>query len=191
MATFATWNPSDKQADIVLGGGNLSVSVGAGAGAWCGVRSTIGVSSGKWYWEYTVGGTAASGWIVGAALSTATLSTPGYPGGDANGWGYQSNGNKQAGATAFGASYTAADVIGVALDMNAGTVQMYKNNVLQGTLATGLTGTFYAMVGLVRSEAGTYVANFGATSMTYTAPTGYNQGLYTASTTNSGFFNFM
>lgn len=32
--------------------------------------------------------------------------------------------------------------------MNAGTLQFYNNNVLQGTAFTGLSGTYYPMVGL-------------------------------------------
>jgi len=67
--------------------------------------------------------------------------------------------------------------------MNAGTLICYKNNVSQGTIYTGLTGTLYPML-VVNSTSPTIVANFGATTMTYSAPAGYNQGLYTG-TANS------
>ena len=39
---------------------------------------------------------------------------------------------------------------------------------------SGLTGTLYPML-VVNSTSATIVANFGATAMTYTAPSGYNQ----------------
>ena len=45
---------------------------------------------------------------------------------------------------------------------------------------SGLTGTLYPML-VVNSTSATIVANFGATAMTYTAPSGYNQWLYTGS----------
>lgn len=172
--TYATWNPSDKGTNLTLSGGNLTATVGAGGGA---VRSTIGKSSGKWYWEVTrnAGGTDC---VIGIANSSAGLNAA--IGLDANGWGYiGSNGNKlnNSSSVAYGATYASTDVIGVALDMDAGTVVFYKNNVSQGTAYTGLTGTIFAAFG-TGNTGDNVTANFGATALTYSPPGGFNAGLY-------------
>ena len=79
--TYATWNPSDKDASVTLSGGNLVAS--STSASWAAVRSTISKSSGKWYWEYTV--TAiGNGHTQGIGNSSATLAN--YVGQDANGW---------------------------------------------------------------------------------------------------------
>jgi len=171
--TYATWNPADKGAGMTLSGSNLTATVGTPAM----VRSTIGKSSGKWYWEVTRG-SGSSDNVIGIANSSAGLTS--YVGSDANGWGYiGSSGQKtnNASAAAFGASYTTGDIIGVALDMDTGQVTMYKNNTSQGIMYTGLTGTIYAAFGTGNSG-DNVTANFGATALTYSPPGGYNAGLY-------------
>lgn len=47
--TYATRNPSDKNANIALSSGNLIAT--ASNTAWKSVRATLGKSSGKWYRE--------------------------------------------------------------------------------------------------------------------------------------------
>jgi hypothetical protein len=94
-----------------------------------------------------------------------------------NGWAYNTSGQKvgpTSGTTAsYGATYTAGDVIGVALDMDAGTIVFYKNNTSQGTMVTGLTGTWFPAVACngVAGKGG--VANFGQQPFSYTPPTGF------------------
>jgi len=185
---YATWNPADKGTNVTLSGGDLSVSISAD-GAWDAVRSTISKTSGKWYWEYTMTGTNA---MSGILLSTATLSS--FLGADANGWGYYDlNGNKytNGASVAYGATYTTGDVIGVALDMDSGTVVFYKNNTSQGTAYTGLSGAMFAAMSGSNISA-KLTANFGATALTYTPPSGYNSGLYDVVSNNgAGFFAMM
>lgn len=175
--TYATRNPSDKSANITLSWGNLIAT--NSTAAWSSVRSTIAKSSGKRYREYTIG--AGTDWFVGIGNSSATLSN--YPWWDSNGyWYYYNDGSKWTANSysAYWASYTTGNIIGVALDMTAGTITMYKNNVSQWTMYTGLTGNLYAMVGMYGNWASTSVtANFGATALTYTPPAGFNSGLYT------------
>ncbi len=192
MRTYATWNPSDKSAGVTLSGGNLTAAVSITPGA---VRSTIGKSSGKWYWEMTVGSVDGAGnpLLSGIGLSTADINSSNpYPGSDANGYGYYgANGQKynNGSGAAYGATYTTNDVIGFALDMGAGTITFYKNGVSQGTAFTSLSGTFFALVGGTygASVSGTY--NFGATTFAQSVPSGFNPGLY--DDTNSNFLMFM
>ena len=188
--TYATLNPSDKNANVTLSGGNLTMVTSDAS--WCAVRATIGVSSGKWYWEITNTTTLNSYWSRWVANSSATLSN--HCGFDINGWGWYNdwsstlkfNNNTP---SAYWALSSSGDVIGFALDMGAGTIICYKNNVSQWTMYTGLTGTLYPML-VVNSTSPTIVANFGATTMAYTAPSGYNQGLYTWTADNSWLFQF-
>lgn len=186
--TYSTFNPSDKGANISLSLGDLKAT--GGIAAWQAVRSTVSVSSGKWYWEYTITSAPTDSRLHGIALSTATLS--GFLGSDANGWGYYGpTGVKynNGASTAYGASYVTGDIIGVALDMDNGRVFFSKNGTWQnsgdpaagtGFAFNGLTGSMFAAVSLdVINESVT--ANFGASALNSTPPSGYNAGLYTGS----------
>ncbi len=183
--TYATWNPSDKHSDITLSNGNLSAKNTGNSVTNPGVRATIGKSSGKWYWEYTfttnanIGGIGSStqNLVAGNALANLEGSRVYNPG----------NGNSYTPATAYGASYVSTDVIGVALDMDAGTLVMYKNNSSQGTLVSSLSGTFYPMAYFSTAN-DNLTANFGATALTYAPPAGYNAGLYATTPIVDGKF---
>lgn len=165
---YAVMNPLDKTASLSVTNANLTASFSS-LNQVC--FSTFGVSSGKWYWEVNPSTTAED--MIGVANASATRS--GYTGSDANGWSYyKTNGNKynNATGTAYGATYANTDIIGVALDMDAGTLTFYKNNTSQGTAFTGLTGTLFPTL----STAGTGAAqsiNFGQRPFTYTPPTGF------------------
>lgn len=182
---FATFNPSDKHADITLSGGNLTAQ-NTGGTANAAVRSTVGKSSGKYYWEVvstdTGGASSTARAGIGIGSSTQNLNAGG---GFASLEGlrvyYGENGNKYQPSTAMGATFTAGDVIGCKLDMDAGTFEVLKNNTSQGTIVTGLTGTIYAYVLSAVSGSGPYAvitARFGATAFTYSVPSGYQSGLF-------------
>ena len=172
--TYATWNPADKAASIVLSNGNLRASAPVYPGL---VRATVGKSSGKWYWEITpfFGGGA---WLIGAAEGSGTVNlSPGYA---SNSWGYYVNGAVGTGGSFGGTndSYTAGDTIGIALDMNSGFIVFYKNGVVQPTPLSGLAGTVYPAFGTNISGTTIADANFGATAFAYPVPSGYNAGIY-------------
>lgn len=170
-----TWNPSDKDAGITLSNGNLTAA--CSVGAQTGVRSTAGVTQGKWYWENTVQ-TANAREIVGVYVSSAALST--FLGNNAGGYGYFSfDGRKVNNSTfaAYGATYGNTDIISVLLDRDAGTVSFWKNGASQGQAYSGLTGTIHAgFSGGSGSLAEQVTANFGASAFTYTPPAGYQRG---------------
>ena len=170
---YATWNPSDKGSNVALSGGDLTITT-SGNGK---VRSTIGKTSGKWYWEVTTV-SVSSYYSNGLANATSVLTL--QPGNDVNSSGYSSAGGQVFCLTvsvATGATYTAGDVMGMAMDADAHTMAWYKNNVLQftSTLAQTPTGALFASSG-----GGTAVAtaNFGATPLVYAPPAGFNAGLY-------------
>lgn len=178
MITYATFNPSDKGSGVTLSSGNLVASSSAGANS--GVRTTISKTTGKWYWEFTI--TTGSEGLLGVADGSATLSGP--PGQDSHAYAYfEVTGQKfyNSALSSFGASFSTGDVIGFALDADAGIVKIYKNNSLQGTITlTGLSAPYFAMIGNGAGSGSLVVsANFGASTLTYTPPSGYNAGLYT------------
>jgi len=168
-ANFAVMNPLDN-GGLTIGSANLNTS--DASGAYISVRATIGVSSGKWYWEETA--TSGANLICGISKAAAAQSTGNYVGVNANGWGYAGNNGQKytAGAgVAYGATYTNGDVVGVAFDADAGTLIFYKNNTSQGTAFTGLTsGPYFPAVSNYSSS---WATNFGQRPFTYTPPTGF------------------
>ena len=173
-ANFAVWNPLSANQ---MGGGSSSVTNGnltvgdAATSNGVAAQGTIAVTSGKWYWEVTA--TTVGGSYGGCGIRLSTLN-----GTDGAGYFYYSDGTKTTGiyssGSAYGASYTSGDVLGVALDMDSGTITFYKNNATQGTAYTGLSGSFNACVGDGQNST-QYVwnANFGQRPFTYTPPSGY------------------
>lgn len=169
---YATWNPADKGTGIALSGGNL-IATSTGAGST--VRATVGKSSGKWYWEIILGGSGY--WFLGVANSTQSLASSMT---NPNASGVQSNDyywNSVTNGAGTGYNLVAGDVIGFALDATAKTLAVYQNNVLLITISSVQSGTVYPAVS---SYSGTevFTANFGASALTYSPPSGYNPGIY-------------
>lgn len=141
---YATLNLLDRQlSNGTLSNGNLELtSTGAN---WSMYRSTIFVNSGKWYWEveignnqYTTIGIIDDEYSMGSytnAWVNQTSNMFGY---------YPYNGQKYNGSS--GVNYATGDttatgsIIGVALDMENGTLTFYKDGTSLGTAYSGLTG---------------------------------------------------
>jgi len=181
---YATLNPLDKLSSLPLTNGNLEVGQRVAAGR---AHSTIAVNSGKWYVEMTAAGDSLSG------ISLASAPPTNFPGGDASSYGYYQDGTKYTNntSTSYGASYTAGDLIGIALNLDAGTLVFYKNGTSQGTAFSSLSGTFvFAARG--SNTATTENWNFGQRAFAYTAPSGFKalctQNLPEGTITTSGSF---
>lgn len=182
--TATTWNPLDKGTSVVLSNGNLQAATNY-TGT---VRSISGKSTGKHYFEVTLGSNASVG-MIGIGNSSATLDgTNVYPGSNANSWAYYAyDGKKYHNGvdTAYGVAAASGHTLGVLLDMDAGTVSFIGNDGTNyGVAFSGLTGTIYAMVGGAASgSATTFTANFGATPFKHPVPSGAIAGLGTVVTT--------
>ena len=182
---FATFNSIFKRTSVdpTFSQGNCKIVQTASNGI---AYSTIGASSGKWYAEIKVDD-------VGTATSCGILEPSAYDNGnpDTQAIYYQSNGNKnnKGSASSYGASYTTGDIIGIALDVDNGTLAFYKNGASQGTAFTGLdTNTTWLIGCHGYGGSGSQSANFGNPTFTiasgnadgnskgnfeYAPPTGY------------------
>ena len=173
VKTYAIWNSADKSSGITLSNGDATIY--NAAGGWQAVRANIGKSTGKWYWEIRVDSSGNAMLGVGS-LNVGLLSPLGST---VEGWGYfGSNGSLYHGAamSPYGAPfYTVGDIIGVKLDLDAGTLEFTYNNVPQG-LITGITGTMYPMAA-ISVVTGQYTANFGASTLVH-PQAGFNAGFY-------------
>jgi hypothetical protein len=167
VANYCVLNPLQKSSNVTLSNANLTWST---SGASTKVLSTIGMSSGKYYCEFTM---ASGNGNYGIATAQTGISGTNYLGNDANSWCYAIDGNKYTNGSgaAYGATYTSGDIIGVAFDADAGTLTYYKNGSSQGTAFTGLTNGPYFFAQGADPSAGS--VNFGQRPFSYTPPTGF------------------
>jgi len=172
VTTLAQWNPSDKSGNITLSGGNLIATKNLSDGLSAGVRANIGKGSGKYYWEVTI--IALTGPInLGVAKLTSTLAQ--QLGFDSGGFAYRQDATRfnNSVSAAYGATFAAGDVIGVAMDLDADQITFYKNNVSQGVIYAGsLIGTYYPAASIQNLNDQVSV-NFGGTPFVYAIPTGF------------------
>jgi hypothetical protein len=185
-ANFAVLNPLDYFRSSPTNG-NLNFVLNQGTGGST-IDSTIGISSGKWYWEtvYSAfGGSAAAFTYTGMNLPGDAI-TPFY--------GVRENITHSTGVVtssygtvvANGSAYATGDVIQIAYDADAGKIWYGKNGTWSnsgvpstGTNAnvTGVTGrTLCPAVSSQIATAGwsaTGSVNFGQRPFSYTPPTGF------------------
>jgi hypothetical protein len=170
-------NPPSGAVSTAYSNANLTTTLDSSV-----ARSTIGVSSGKWYAEFV---------ITSATLSTDTRfaiePSDGntFSGNAGQGRAYSANGNKvfNGSSTAYGSTWTTNDVIGCALDLDNGKVWWSKNGTWQasgdpaagtGEAYSGLSGThLFTIVNGNSAVSKTFNANFGQRPFAYTPPTGF------------------
>ena len=166
---YCTWNPLDKDSDVTLLNGNLDTTQSA-AGA---TKGTIAVATGKWYWEITK--TSTGNQTFGIATVSAVPST--YIGGFTSSAGFNSVlGDMFVTGSAFGTvngstvgTTNNGDVLGLALDLDGGTLKIYRN----GTLLTANhftisnAGSVTPAIGTNVSLSGNDSANFGQRAFAY------------------------
>jgi len=184
---FATMNPLDNfYAGSTFSEGNLNLVMADSPTTWN--TSTIGVSSGKWYFEVKELAEGASGSSQVGVADRPTVAADEELGGIATTFAYTSNGRFRTGGSqtaADKATWGVNDVIGIALDMDASpaTVTFTKNGSAAGSTqnltATG-TGFYFLAIGAWVDGSVTFSANFG--SPAYSESGGNSDG--------DGFGNF-
>jgi hypothetical protein len=140
---FATLNALDTfYANGTLSNGNLKYT--GSAGNYDFIPSTIQASSGKYYAEVKIEATPSNNAIVGITGKSMT-DTQNYLGKNNYEYGYIGSGSKvnNASFTSYGDSFTAGDIIGVALDLDNNKLYFSKNGTWQnsGDPTSGATGT--------------------------------------------------
>ena len=184
---YCTLNTLDANTSAFLGMPHvLKIQTSVAAGGWGTARGTMWVNSGKWWFEVggTIGGSNGYSMIgvMGAITTLAGNASGGqYPGVSADSYGFFSPGTKynNAAGVAFGSALSASDVVGVALDLDAGTISVYKNGALMGggPMYTGLSGWFAPAVGVYWLSGPVNVmqleVNFGQRPFAFAAPAGF------------------
>ena len=122
---------------------NLNLTATSGQASWETLFGTLAVNSGKWYAEFKCGATGTQFGVID--IQQAQVHDI-YGGSQSRGWGYDNDGtlyNNSGNSGGTYASYTAGDVIGVALDMDNHKVYWHKNGTYQnsGDPTSGSTGT--------------------------------------------------
>jgi len=187
-AADVTWNPNDKGSQILLSNNNLSAELTTATGG--GVRATVGMNSGKWYWELTSSGT----WLgfVGVAKADSNMLETWIPN-ETGAMGYYPNYGgyviNEPGYKGMLTTCAASDTIGIALDLDNKIINYYRNGTLISNnidISAICNGSaLYPSINL--GDVRKFTANFGATPFQYTVPSGYsafNQSTQTTSPNN-------
>jgi len=179
---YATWNPINNGLGGTVSNGNLTLS-GVSV-IFSRINSTIGVSSGKWYFEVTLT-TAGDFTTVGIGQGNITNQ---YPGIDALSYAQSLenassiNNNTQ---PSYGTAFTSGDVFMCAFDLDNNKLFFGKNGTWFGSsdpvagtnpVYTLAAGTYNAIArpnpsGFASSAV--LDANFGQRPFSYTAPSGF------------------
>jgi len=161
---FATWNILAKHSDVNLHNGNTR-AVFANYGVWKFVYSTLGASSGKYYYEVKVanGGSDSSIGIMEMDTATNEQATADNVGKNTESVGYQKDGtikkNNSNVQTGLG-SISNGEILGIAMDLDNNTVQFYLQGVARGTAVSIASNKTYAFAtsGYTSAE---HQTNFG------------------------------
>lgn len=169
-ANFCVLNPLDwGSTNFPCSNGNLTWITTTTANGF--TRGSIGMTTGKWYWEVYATSVGAGSCYVGLAKNNSSTASTGQAIYTAN------TGNKciEGTSTAYGSSWTTGDLIGVAYDADAGTLTFYKNNTTQGAITlSGYAGVNVCPVVVDASSlAFTLDCNFGQQPFSYTPPTNF------------------
>jgi len=140
---FCTLNPLNPTTSVTFSNGNLTFTNNATAQRM--VTGTIGVSTGKWYAEVLVTSLGATFPQIGI-IDVTQWAQDSQPGANSNGWGYLSNGtvyNSNSSIDTGEATYTDADIISIAMDLDNNKLYFAKNGtyINSGVPTSGATGT--------------------------------------------------
>lgn len=178
----AEWDSANKDADVTLSNGDRDAT----SAGWGSVRSKLGRSSGKYYWEVKMITAAPTLITAGLVLSTFTVTnnTPGQAGSSA---GMQSGFNYVSGWTQVESgtvTFTTNDVVNFACDITNGYLWVGVNNVWSftgggtpaggtGYWVSGISGTVYPAVGFDSSTSAKAQICAASSELNYSPPSGF------------------
>lgn len=177
-----TWNPADKGTNITLSAGNLAAE--GGGGVWNSVRATRSRSTGKYYWRHAVTALGANGHATGFGDGSFPLTDLVGASGNAAGIHYQDGATFSGGIFTLvnnaGVSWTTADNLDLAIDLDAGKAWIGKNGTwtASGNPASGTNPwvTFTASSVLFPATSATTGSGTGTAAFDSTAalPSGFS-----------------
>tara|TARA_Y100000034_G_scaffold5457_1_gene6136 strand:- start:437 stop:2104 length:1668 start_codon:yes stop_codon:yes gene_type:complete len=164
---FCTMNPLHATEYLTFSEGNLKVT--SSSGNWGTVAGSIGVSSGKWYWEVKMTSDLSHNRMgILESLNAGNFqlhNTDHALGTNSLEYAYRvGDGSKYNGGTrtaSYGDTFADGDIGGVTLDMDARTLTFYRNGVSQGIAYSSIPAGQWLPAHSVHAspEAGHY--NFG------------------------------
>ena len=176
---YCTYDAVDNPSALSLSQGNLAVKGGSALGMVLGTMSMP--AGGKFYWEVAIQSDSATAGECYAGIANRMDGR--FAQGDTNLSDYSVQ-LKISGEPYFytaGASsqesigtWTAGETLGLAFDVDAGTLKYYRNNVLKYThTSIPTTITWQPAFGAGTSASAYHHTNFGVRAFKYTAPSGY------------------
>ena len=170
-ANYPTINPVDASMTAgTITNANLTRNSN---GANSNIFTTMGATTGKYYYELDITGTATTSTaFIGWAQKPYTSAT-----GRFYNWGTAEYFNGSAWSS-YGATCTSGDTVGIAIDIDGDTIEFYKNGVSQGqkTSVGWDTTNHLAPTGYTsNSQTADINLNFGQRPFKYTPPTGYKK----------------
>lgn len=189
-SSFATWNPLDKNANLVLTNGNLTVTNNVG-GSHSGIRGNTSHTSGKFYYEIFANAQNFPAFSY-FGIGNATASISAFLGGDLNSAVGQGNGGTNFNGSTMGpwdGMGATGQTMGIAVDLTTQKIWFWldatghwnadilaNQNPSTGTGGysfTGMTGPYFPIMSIYQLN-DQFTGNFGATAYTIgTAPTGF------------------
>ncbi|WP_405158934.1 SPRY domain-containing protein [Paenibacillus sp. FSL H8-0283] len=180
-----TLNPNDMNNPVgirILTNGNLTSAIDVG-NVSTNIRATHGKTSGKWYWEVRLD-SGNINLIVGVSSKEYPITSGTYTGTTANALqlrSYDGNGgNKYPENVAYGTSWVVGNVIGVALDLDNGKLEFYKNGVSMGISHTNVKelGEVLPLFKERGTNSHIFTVNFGGSPFLYPVPSGHKAYAY-------------
>jgi hypothetical protein len=195
-ANYCVMNPLTTGSFTTLSGANLN-TFGNTVSNNGNSRSSFAMQTGKWYIEATLTAANVSTYPQFGIMTSVDGNRPnngppqaGYASGLINptlSVIYMADGTKQTNnsASAYGASFTNGDVIGIAIDSDNGAIYFSKNGTFQnsgvptsggsktGAALTWTGGTVEHVFSVAEYNGSASATNFGQQPFTYTAPSGF------------------
>jgi len=166
---YSTLNPlKNVGGTTTLANGNLNLTTSASS--WGTRFTTIGMSTGQWYWECV-----RTANTYGAAPGIATEQLTNGDGSTTGGISWLNNGNIQdeGSSSIIAPTYTDNDTLRLAYDADAGTLQVAVNGGSFTTVATGKSGRTWFPVLKAYGATDAILINLGQRPFAYTAPSGF------------------
>jgi len=187
VANYAVLNPIAGQGNGTYSNANLAWLNGNSA-AWKSGVGSLGVSSGKYYFEYTITSVSSSNYFYLGVAGSTYKNFSSYLGQTSDSWAFQWNGassnklnNDTPTTVSTAGSISVNDVIQIAIDLGTGSIWWGRNNTwVQGDPSAGtgasytnLSGTILPGFAIYSNGGDKIDANFGQRPFAYTPPTGF------------------